>query len=58
MQPADADVKNIPSSINLAGSKVGLRILKPDEVKRLGSECVPESPGECNRGTENCTVLY
>jgi hypothetical protein len=46
LKPADADIKDVPSIINLAGSKATLRILRPDEAKELGSVCVPETPGE------------
>jgi hypothetical protein len=49
LKPADADVKDVPSVINLAGSKATLRILKPDEAKEVGSACAPESAGEQNR---------
>jgi hypothetical protein len=46
LKPADADISNVPSTINLAGSNATLRILKPDEIKELSSVWVPESPGE------------
>lgn len=49
MKPADADIKDVPSVLNLAGSKATLRIMKPDEIKELASACVPESAGEQHR---------
>ncbi|XP_021926242.1 uncharacterized protein LOC110833001 isoform X2 [Zootermopsis nevadensis] len=52
MKPADADIKDVPSVLNLAGSKATLRIMKPDEIKELASACVPESAG-VSAGTDN-----
>lgn len=49
LKPADADIKNVPSTINLAGSKATLRILKPDEIKQLGTTCIPENPSEYSK---------
>jgi hypothetical protein len=59
LKPADADIKNMPSTINLAGSKATLRILKPDEINQLGTSCVPERPSEYRkRRIENCTADF
>lgn len=59
LKPADSDIKNIPSTINLAGSKAILRILKPDEIKQLDASCGPESPSEYSkRRNEKCTADY
>ena len=59
LKPADADIKNIPSTINLAGSKAILRILKPDEKKRLDASCGPESTSEYSkRRIEKCVADY
>jgi hypothetical protein len=54
LKPADADIRSIPSTINLAGSKATLRILKPNEAKGSCSAWVPESSIETNKGTGNC----
>lgn len=57
LKPADSDIKNIPSTIKLAGSQAILRILKPDEIKQLDASCGPESPSEYNkRRNDNCTA--
>jgi hypothetical protein len=58
LKPADADMKDLPSVINLAGSKATLRILKPDEVKELECVCVPESRGEHNRRIGTCITVH
>jgi hypothetical protein len=57
LKPADADIGNIPSTINLGGSKATLRILKPEEIKELCSAWVPESPSECNKDIKHCTDM-
>lgn len=56
-KPADADIGNIPSTINLGGSKATLRILKPEEIKELCSAWVPGSPSECNKDIKHCTDM-
>lgn len=59
LKPADSDIKNIPSTINLAGSQANLRILKPDEIKQLDASCGPESPSEYSkRRNEKCIIDY
>jgi len=59
LKPADSDIKNIPSTIKLAGSQAILRILKPDEIKQLDASGGPESPSKYNkRRNEKCTADY